>query len=56
MPQEAIIGIFYVVASALAILVADCTPRRGEAIHDILVGSLVRGQGAPEVVVVDINE
>ena len=40
-PQEAIIGIVYVVASALAILVADRTPRGGEAIKDILVGSLL---------------
>ena len=30
-PQEAIIGIIYVVASAAAILVADRTPRGGEA-------------------------
>ena len=41
MPQEAIIGIVYVVASAAAILVADRTPRGGEAIKDILVGSLL---------------
>ena len=40
-PQEAIIGIVYVVASAAAILVADRTPRGGEAIKDILVGSLL---------------
>lgn len=40
-PQEAIIGIIYVVASAAAILVADRTPRGGEAIKDILVGSLL---------------
>jgi zinc/manganese transport system permease protein len=40
-PQEAIIGIVYVVASACAILVADRTPRGGEAIKDILVGSLL---------------
>ncbi|HXI19437.1 MAG TPA: metal ABC transporter permease, partial [Gemmatimonadales bacterium] len=39
-PQEAIIGIVYVVASAAALLVADKTPRGGEAIKDILVGSL----------------
>ena len=31
----------YVVASAAAILVADRTPRGGEAIKDILVGSLL---------------
>ena len=40
-PQEAIIGIVFVMASALAILVADRTPRGGEAIKDILVGSLL---------------
>ena len=41
MPHEAIIGIVFVVASAAAILVADRTPRGGEAIKDILVGSLL---------------
>jgi zinc/manganese transport system permease protein len=40
-PQEAIIGIVYVMASAVAILVADRTPRGGEAIKDIMVGSLL---------------
>jgi zinc/manganese transport system permease protein len=40
-PQEAIIGIVYVVASAAAILVADRTPRGGEAIKDSLVGTLL---------------
>jgi zinc/manganese transport system permease protein len=40
-PQEAIIGIVYVMASAAAILVADRTPRGGEGIKDILVGSLL---------------
>jgi zinc/manganese transport system permease protein len=40
-PQEAIIGIVFVMASAAAILVADRTPRGGEAIKDILVGSLL---------------
>jgi zinc/manganese transport system permease protein len=40
-PQEAIIGIVYVMASGAAILVADRTPRGGEAIKDILVGSLL---------------
>jgi hypothetical protein len=40
-PQEAIIGIVYVVASAPAILVANRTPRGGEASNDILVGSLL---------------
>ncbi len=40
-PQEAIIGIVYVVASAAALLVADRTPRGGETIKDMLVGSLL---------------
>ena len=40
-PQEAIIGIVYVVASAAAILVADKAPRGADAIKDILVGSLI---------------
>lgn len=40
-PQEAIIGVVYVMASAAAILVADRTPRGGEAIKDILVGNLL---------------
>ena len=40
-PQEAIIGIVYVVASAAALLVADQTARGGDAIKDILVGSLL---------------
>jgi zinc/manganese transport system permease protein len=40
-PQEAIIGIVYVVASAAAILVADRSPRGAETIKDILVGSLL---------------
>lgn len=40
-PHEAIIGIVFVVASAAAILVADRSPRGGEAIKDILVGSLL---------------
>ncbi len=40
-PQEAIIGIVFVVASAAAILVADQAPRGGEAIKDILAGSLL---------------
>jgi len=41
-PQEAIIGIVYVVASAAAILVADKIPGEGgEAIKEILVGSLL---------------
>jgi zinc/manganese transport system permease protein len=40
-PQEAIIGIIYVVASAAAILVADKAPRGAEAIRDVLVGSIL---------------
>jgi zinc/manganese transport system permease protein len=40
-PQEAIIGIVYVVASAAGLLVADKTPQGGEAIKEILVGSLL---------------
>ncbi|MGH7606296.1 MAG: metal ABC transporter permease, partial [Gemmatimonadales bacterium] len=40
-PQEAIIGIVYVVASAAAILVADKAPRGAEAIKDILVGGII---------------
>jgi zinc/manganese transport system permease protein len=40
-PQEAIIGIVYVVASAAALLVADRSPLGGEAIKDMLVGSLL---------------
>jgi zinc/manganese transport system permease protein len=38
-PQEAIIGIVFVVASANGILVADKSPPGGGAIKDILVGS-----------------
>lgn len=40
-PQEAIIGIVYIVATAAAILVADRTPGGGEAIREVLVGSLL---------------
>jgi zinc/manganese transport system permease protein len=40
-PHEAIIGIVYVVASAAAILVAERAPRGAEAIHDVLVGSII---------------
>jgi zinc/manganese transport system permease protein len=40
-PQEAIIGIVYIVATALAVLVADRTPAGGEAIKDVLMGSLL---------------
>ena len=40
-PQEAIIGIVYIVATAAAVLIADQTPAGGEAIRDVLVGSLL---------------
>ncbi len=40
-PQEAIIGIVYVVASAAAILVADKAPKGAEAIKDVLVGTIL---------------
>jgi len=40
-PQEAIIGIVYIVATASAMLIADRTPAGGEAIKDVLVGSLL---------------
>ena len=46
-PQEAIIGITYVVASAASLLVADRSPKGGEAIKDILVGSLLWVGWAP---------
>lgn len=40
-PHEAIIGIVYVMASAAAMLVAEKAPRGAEAIHDVLVGSII---------------
>lgn len=40
-PQEAIIGIVYIVATAAALLIADRTPAGGDAIKDVLVGSLL---------------
>jgi zinc/manganese transport system permease protein len=40
-PQEAIIGIVYVVATAATILVADQAPRGAETIKDTLVGSIL---------------
>ncbi len=40
-PQEAIIGIVYVVASAAAMLLADMVPTGGEAIREALVGTLL---------------
>ena len=40
-PQEAIIGIVFVVASAAALLVADQAPRGADAIKDVLVGTIL---------------
>src|SRR3989475_7237679 len=40
-PQEAYIGIVYVVASAAAVLVANKVPGGGEAVEKTLVGSLL---------------
>ena len=40
-PQEAIIGSVYVVASAAALLVADKAPRGADAIKDVLVGTIL---------------
>ncbi len=40
-PQEAIIGIVYAVSSAAAILVLDKAPHGGEAIKNMLVGSIL---------------
>ena len=40
-PQEAIIGITYVVASAAAILVADRAPEGAEHIQELLAGSIL---------------
>jgi len=40
-PQEAIIGIVYVVATAAALLLADRAPQGAEAIKEILVGSII---------------
>lgn len=40
-PQEAVIGIVYVVASAAALLVADKAPRGADAIKDVLVGTIL---------------
>ena len=40
-PQEAIIGIVFVVSSAAAILVADRAPTGAEVIKDVLVGSIL---------------
>ena len=40
-PQEAIIGIVYVVASAAALLIAAKSPRGEDVVKDILVGKLL---------------
>ena len=40
-PQEAIIGIVYVVASAAVLLIADKAPRGEDVVKDILVGSIL---------------
>jgi len=40
-PQEAIIGIVYVVASGAVLLIADKAPRGEDVIKDILVGSIL---------------
>lgn len=40
-PQEAIIGIVYVVASAATLLLADRVPAGGEAIREAMVGTLL---------------
>ena len=40
-PQEAIIGIVYVVSAAAAVLVVDRAPQGGEHIKQILVGSIL---------------
>jgi len=40
-PQEAIIGLVFVIASALSLLVADHVPEGGEAIKEVMVGNLL---------------
>lgn len=40
-PQEAIIGIVYAVSSACAILVLDKAPHGGEALREMLIGSVL---------------
>jgi ABC-type Mn2+/Zn2+ transport system permease subunit len=40
-PQEAVIGLTYATASALAILLADISPHGAEHLHDLLAGSIV---------------
>src|SRR5690348_14553702 len=49
-PQEAFIGIVYVVASAAAVLVANKVPGGGEAVEKTLVGSLLWVTWKPTIV------
>lgn len=44
-PQEAIIGIVYAVATALAVLVLDRVPQGGEQVKQLLVGSILSVTG-----------
>jgi zinc/manganese transport system permease protein len=44
-PQEAVIGIVYVVAAAAAVLVVDRAPQGGEHIKQLLVGSILTVTG-----------
>ena len=48
-PQEAIIGIVYVVSAALTVLVVDRAPQGAEHIKRLLVGSLVTVSGSDVV-------
>jgi zinc/manganese transport system permease protein len=45
-PQEAVIGIVYVVSAALAVLVVDRAPQGGEHIKQLLVGDILTVTGA----------
>ena len=45
-PQEAIIGIVYAVSAAAAVLVVDRAPQGGDAIKQLLVGSILTVTGA----------
>src|SRR6266540_2890060 len=49
-PQEAFIGIVYVVASAAAVLVANKVPGGGEAIEKTLTGSILRVTFKPTII------
>jgi len=44
-PQEAIIGIVYVVSAAAAVLVVDRAPQGGEHVKQLLVGSILTVSG-----------